>query len=461
MRAVSSLIHRLYRILISLQLAVVLLICFTLSLIVATSLESAYDTPTAQYFVYRAPWFYVLLLGLGLNILAVALSRLPWKRHHLPFLAAHSGILLLLVGAWVTQRWGVDGMLRVEEGDTQATVEIDEPQILMQHSADEGKTRIISFPWRPPGVSVPQFEIGHGIRVEEYLSRADPVFSFENSDSDRAAAALKLKFTTKRSMGGMPAMSASQEIWLWAGASEWQTSEIGPARVFFGKPASGPGPWISLEPRRAGGISFEAVSMRQERSRGVIAASQLVQGTVIDPGWKAIQIEVLQFVPRAVPRTEYVEAKIQYGPKAPPSAIRLRTPDESIWLGLGDRVTFKDAIVAYYPRRVVLPFGLRLDRFMLERYPGSTQPASFSSRVTVQDQAARDPAHLISMNEPLEWKGFTFYQSSYEEGFPRPTVSVFSVNQDPGRELKYLGSLLLTLGIIWFYFNKMRQRRRA
>jgi ResB-like family len=457
-----ALIRRIYRILISLQLAVVLLSCLTLSLVVATTLESRFDTPTAQYFVYRAGWFYLLLLLLGINILAVALSRLPWKMRHAPFLAAHAGILLLLVGAWVTQRWGVDGMLRVEEGDTQSTVEIDEPQILVQ---DDRGTRMMPFPWRPPGVAFSPVDLGEGLRVEEFLSRADPVFSFEPSDTSQAAPAVQLKFTTKRSMGGMPAMAASQEIWLWEGSPDWQSSSIGPARVFLGKMPDGPGPWIWLQPTQEGGLSFEAVSMRGEKSKGRLSAEKLKATALLDPGWKAIQIEVLQYRPRATPKVDYLPAKIQYGPKAPPSAIRVRSAEQSLWLGLGDRATFGHSVVAYFPRRVTLPFGIRLDRFMLERYPGSFQAASFSSRVTVSDSTTQKSsglnAHLISMNEPLEWRGFTFYQSSYEEGMPRPRVSIFSVNQDPGRGLKYWGSLILVLGIVWFYLNKRKAQKKA
>jgi len=449
---IETLVQRIYPLFISLQLAVVLLMGLTLALIVATTLESRFDTPTAQYYVYRAPWFYLLLLVLGVNILAVALSRLPWKKRHLPFLAAHAGILLLLVGAWVTQRWGVDGMLRVEEGDTQSQVEIDEPQILIQQASG---TQIIPFPWRPPGVPVPPLELGGGLRVERFLSRADPVFSFEDSSLDQAAAAVQLKFTTKRSMGGMPAMAASQEIWLWEGVADWQVSEIGPARVFLGKMPDGPGPWIWLQPKKDGSLAFDAVSLRGEKSKGTLSPAQLKSGAVLDPGWKAIQIQVLQFKPKAMPKTDYIEAKIQYGTKAPPSAILIHSPQESVWLGLGDRANFGDVVVGYFPRRVVLPFGLRLDRFMLERYPGSMQAAAFSSRVSVGEKS-----HLISMNEPLEWRGFTFYQSSYEEGFPRPKVSIFSVNQDPGRWLKYLGSLVLVLGIIWFYMNRVKQQQR-
>ena len=64
------------------------------------------------------------------------------------------------------------------------------------------------------------------------------------------------------------------------------------------------------------------------------------------------------------------------------------------------------------------------------------------------------PSYLISMNEPLVYGGYTFYQASYvmEEG--RPPISVFSVNYDPGRVVKYAGAIIMVLGIIlMFYLN--------
>lgn len=450
--------NRLYGVLISLRLAVVLLISLTLSLVVATVLESRFDTPTAQYYVYRSLWFQALLLLLGVNILAVALSRLPWKARHAPFLAAHSGILMILAGAWISQRWGVDGMLRVEEGQVQSVVEIDEPMVVIQ---DPSGVSSRPLPWRPPGVPFHAIELPHGMVVEQYISRADPSFSFEPSDAPAAAVALQLKFTTKRSMGGMPAMAASQEIWLWAGAPDWQVSSIGPARVFLGKMPDGPGPWIWLEQRPDGRLQFEALSTRQEKTQGIVALDRETGTAVIDPGWKAVSIEVLKRIGRAMPHTDYVEAKLQFGAKAPGSAIQIRSGSDRIWLGLGDRANFENITVGYLPRRVVLPFGVRLERFLLDRYPGSLQPSSFSSRVQVEDPTLPDPQRLISMNEPLHHRGFTLYQSSYEEGIPRPTVSIFSVNQDPGRALKYLGSLVLVLGIIWFYWNKRSQPRKV
>jgi len=468
---IRSWVRGIYRLLISLQLAVVLLILLSLSLVVATTLESRYDTATAQYFVYRAPWFAGLLLGLGINILSVALSRWPWKRRQIPFLMAHLGILLVLSGSWITRVKGLDGMLRIQEKDQASIVEVDEPQIVLQGAKE---TRVIPLAWRPPFVLFRPIHLPNGLVVEEFLSRADPQFSFVNNTSEQARPALQLKFSTKRAMGGMPAMAASQSLWVWDGADEWRQSDAGPAKIQLGgaRPTV-PGPWIWMNFSEKSGLEFEATSLRQEVSRGRIPLSDLQRGgAILDPGWKAVQIEIQQFVSRAVPLVEYVPAKLQFGAKAPPSAIRIRAPrradnqpGESLWLGMGDRAAFETGSekiqITYGPKRYLLPFALRLEQFLLERYPGSMQPASFSSKISVDRPGESPLSTIISMNEPLEWKGFTFYQSSYEESPGRPTASIFSVNQDPGRPWKYLGSLILVLGIIFFYVARAQKSNKA
>jgi len=66
------------------------------------------------------------------------------------------------------------------------------------------------------------------------------------------------------------------------------------------------------------------------------------------------------------------------------------------------------------------------------------------------------------MNEPLKFGGYTFYQASYnqDERTGEPTATVLSVNYDPGRWIKYLGSLILSVGIIWL-FVQTRKRKTA
>ena len=135
-----------------------------------------------------------------------------------------------------------------------------------------------------------------------------------------------------------------------------------------------------------------------------------------------------------------------------------------VWLGLGDRavlhVNNQDVEIAYLPKRIVLPFSVRLDQFMIEHDPGTIRAAAYSSRVTASNGKSETNA-TISMNEPLLNGGYTFYQASYEDAEPRPVTSIFAVNRDPGRELKYSGSLLIVLGSIVLFASKYRGARKT
>jgi hypothetical protein len=110
---------------------------------------------------------------------------------------------------------------------------------------------------------------------------------------------------------------------------------------------------------------------------------------------------------------------------------------------------------------------LKLADFRRQQNPGRAGNASFSSDVQVVDEACRvDQQHHIAMNEPLTHRRFTFYQSSFKDDGHGHEASVFSVAYDPGRLLKYAGSLMICLGIaIMFYmrayFFKKPRRQSA
>ena len=67
---------------------------------------------------------------------------------------------------------------------------------------------------------------------------------------------------------------------------------------------------------------------------------------------------------------------------------------------------------------------------------------------------------LISMNEPLDYQGYTFYQSSFQEDeMGKPIASVLSVNYDPGRWIKYIGSLLIVFGAIHLFYRRWKKAK--
>ena len=100
-----------------------------------------------------------------------------------------------------------------------------------------------------------------------------------------------------------------------------------------------------------------------------------------------------------------------------------------------------------------LPFSITLNDFILERYPGSMSPSSYESEVTLEDKVnniKRD--YNIYMNNTLDYKGYRFFQASYDED---EQGSILSVNKDPGKYPTYMGYLLLIIGAIGIILIKM------
>ncbi len=459
---------KVFRVLCSLKLAVLIILTLAIALCTATVLESLYDTPTAQYWVYRSQWFALNLTFLGINIFCVAMSRIPWRVRHIPFLLAHLGIILLLLGSWITQRKGIDGNLRVTEGDAESVVELDQSSLV---AVDQDRVYSMPVQWIPPDVKFSPISTSSrsfpvALTIDQWISHAEPEVSFvprPTEEPKQKLGALRIRVT------GGP-MKISQEIWLWEGSAQWQQVQAGPARFFLTRQKVSDdgksGPWIGFE-LREGSLAYAAKSSDGKWVRGVLDENSgltgNLNGKIIRPGWKGdVTVAVEQWIPDAKIQVEYRPSRIQYGQQAPASAIHVvGSRGEAVWLGLGERAVIHDGpkeySLGYFPRRVVLPFSVRLDRFEVEHDPGTSRAAAYSSQVTVLGRDLEKKA-TISMNEPLQMNGYSIYQASYEESEPRPVTSIFSVNQDPGRSWKYLGSLLIVLGSILLFAGKYKKK---
>ncbi|MCE5194757.1 MAG: cytochrome c biogenesis protein ResB [Nitrospiraceae bacterium] len=61
-----------------------------------------------------------------------------------------------------------------------------------------------------------------------------------------------------------------------------------------------------------------------------------------------------------------------------------------------------------------LGFTLRCDNFQLDLYKDSAMPKKYSSELTIMEKGKDIFSKNIEVNVPLAYKGFTFYQASYE-----------------------------------------------
>ncbi len=145
-------------------------------------------------------------------------------------------------------------------------------------------------------------------------------------------------------------------------------------------------------------------------------------------------------------------------------AVEVEIEGQQFWVKSTEPVAFNqggEKIRFELSKKIItLPYELVLDRFKMDTDPGTNNPASYESFITLFKGNEGNQKHHVYMNNPLKHENFTFYQASYFQTQQGPFGSVLSVNYDPGRPWKYLGSLLLVLGSIWHYFLRRKHLQK-
>jgi hypothetical protein len=106
------------------------------------------------------------------------------------------------------------------------------------------------------------------------------------------------------------------------------------------------------------------------------------------------------------------------------------------------------------PTRVYHPFSLTLLKATHTVYPGTDIPKDFRSRVLLNNSQTGEKREVeISMNHPLRYGGFTFYQYQMDAGqvaeqAGRTPSSVLSVVRNPSWLTPYVGCAMVGLGLV-------------
>lgn len=223
---IGSILSRLFGFFASLKLAVVLLLALGATLAAGTFIESLHGAKAAQQVVYHSPCFNLLLGLLGVNVAAAALDRLPWERRHIGFVLTHAGILLILLGSWMTHRFAVDGEVALSEGETGDRITLPEPllQITFPHTDQNILLPIKPTPFRWEGRRPLRLEELGGLEANllAYYPHAEAVEKVLPKTGGKPAAAVTL-FNSFLRTGG----------WLIQGDSERDAVHLGPAVIRF------------------------------------------------------------------------------------------------------------------------------------------------------------------------------------------------------------------------------------
>jgi hypothetical protein len=132
--------------------------------IIGTFIESATQSHRyASLFTYSNPIFLSLLVGFFLNILLSALRRWPFKKHHIPFLITHLGLLMVISGVMIKTLYGVQGNMTILEGSGSERIFVPGTQVIYidQFTAE--------------GIKSHEYTLSTGLLGSMYISSNDPV----------------------------------------------------------------------------------------------------------------------------------------------------------------------------------------------------------------------------------------------------------------------------------------------
>jgi hypothetical protein len=445
-------IEKLFKFLSSLKLAVLIIVSLGIMSGWGTIVESNYDMITAQKTIYHSKTMYFILFMLIVNLVAVAVDRLPWGKKHIGFVMAHAGIIILLLGSYVTRTIGIDGSLVFDVGESERYVSLTETDLTVYRLKNLEESEkiyqqdvefLVESPKDHP-IVIPLDK--SELSIVDYMPYAQKSFKIQESNMMMDGPALRFQISN-------PFVNVTE--WVVQTGSGPAKLNLGPAQIVLSRDDSyktlGGLNEIVLWPHK-NGKQLEYVQYNKEgvvQKKGRVGFSE-----EFDTGWMGLKFRTLQYYPKA--RVQYEYQPLERPNATSVSAAKINFNGQDYWLGLNTALELFDHETVYFitygNKRIDLGFSLTLDKFEVEKYQGTEMAASYKSIVTVPELGVRE----ISMNEPLKYKGYTFYQASFQQDrMGNPVGSILTVNRDPGRFWKYLGSFLIISGsIVLFYFKK-------
>jgi cytochrome c-type biogenesis protein CcsB len=434
-------------------LMAVIMIVLAAAMAAATFIENDFGPESARALVYNTRWFELLFLLLVVNLAGQIVTFKLYRREKLTVMLFHAAFIVMVIGAAITRYTGYDGMMHIREGETTSLTWSSGNEIRFEVSDADGRLmRSHAEAIDLTGARADRFRKMLRVGEEEITLKLERFFPGavrhveETPDGVPVAAFL-----------ATPDMVSSQTIVLQQG----ETGMIGDMSVGLDTEAD-----ISII---SDSPSFFVRSVMEIRSTSmqdmqtmIFAPDTLIalaKGTVYTVGGYRIMPQQLTMNGTVVPAPDRVI-------ESPDGALECiltgagserkiylwtdETQERSVWQGDAGNLKVR---VSYGSSMKQLPFSLTLDDFVIERYPGSNSPSGFKSRVTLADAGnGAGFQYDIYMNHILKYRGFRFYQSSYD---PDETGTVLSVNHDPaGMYTTYTGYGLLFLFIILTLLNR-------
>lgn len=449
---------KLFRFFSSPKLAVVLLFVFAFAMGTATFIENDFGTATAWKIVYNSWWFELVMIGLGFCFIMNIKKYKLWRLEKWAMLMFHLAFIIILIGAGVTRYDSYGGIMRIREGHS-SNVIISDNNYLHIHLSKGENSKVVRKKLSFSPLSSNSFNLSTdfeeqpiNISYKEFVPDAIPEIK---DDVKNGKSIIEMVVSS---------VSGRETVFLERGEVE----KLGEHKHKVG---------FDVDQDDVINITEEKGVFRVLSPRNL---SSFVMATETASIIKKDSTHVIQL------RTLYRDGDVSfvplsYHPKAEiaivSSSEKIKDNDEQkddaliVNIKVGQTIKtlsllYRDGFLptkheveingvamtlSYGAEAILTPFSIHLDDFQLERYPGSTSPSAYASEVKVIDKD-KETAYRIFMNNVLDYKGFRFFQASYDTD---EKGTVLAVNHDAlGTNLTYLGYFLMTLGMFFTLFGR-------
>ena len=456
----------LYTFLFSSRLMGMLLFIFAFAVGGATLIENSYDTVTAKVLVYNARWFEVVLLLLVINFIGNIGKYRLFQKKKISSLVFHFAFIVVILGAGVTRYTGFEGVMPIKEGETSNTMFSAEAylQIYIRDQAQEKQytydnllrlTTItdnsFSVPIEFPGkdkieVSYKRFIKNAIVELQEDVDGGEDVLEIMLAGRQK----LQLKNGEVRDFEGLTFAynnNARKDAIQFIGNGD-DLQIYSPVDILSRNMLA-----LSVEDRSKSTSELGFDTLKRD------SVHQIGLRYLLFTGGNQIMVNKFYESAKSIISQAEEEKKGQ-----DVLVINLNYQGEDIEIPLfGGQGYSPDYVMhqqgdllfkfGYGSREIKIPFSIRLDDFVLEKYPGGVSPSSFLSHVTLEDDRVDlEEPHTIFMNNVMDYGGYRFFQSSYD---PKDELTtILSVNHDFwGTWITYVGYIFLALGFLLALFN--------
>ncbi len=467
---------RFEKIFFSTKTMTVLLFLFAISMAVATFVENDYDTPTAKTLIYESKWFEILMLWLILLFIGNIQRYRLWRREKWPVLIFHLSFVFIFIGGAITRYISFEGQMPIRESETTNEIISDRTYFKLEINDGERALRYDKNPYQMSYFNAKDTKWPFKRTFEEDYLFGDKTVTLKTLDYVPIAKDSIQKTHSGKKMLEIVTMGESGRESEFIG--EGEIKSIGGTMISFNNQIEGSVQLYEENGKLIINSPFNGQFMTMTgQQKGVVTDSALLaeQSGQIELGKpQSLNYRTLYTINNAtfiIPQPAFQGKVVYYkgdktnqAEKNLPGAITVEVSsgsDRDTLIVIGGRgvTTFSknttvnglNVSVGFGSKIIHTPFSIRLDDFILDRYPGSTNPSSYESEITLIDQGKEMPHHIY-MNNVMDYDGYRFFQASY---FPDEGGTILSVNADRwGTNITYVGYFLLFFGLFATLFWK-------